>query len=404
MVIPLNYRSLTIRVFLIASILLQATFCVIKWRALLTDPELNGIDFISFYTAGSIAREGDYSHLYDLQAQNDIQSKLIPPDTFAGGVNLSQHPPYLAPLLSMIASDNFVKSYMIWTAILAFMLLLCSFIIYKFLLSLGWDCFSAVLCAANSVLFYPLLLSLLKGQDTAFILFGLLFWMLGLLQSKEFRSGFGLALSSLNPPIAGALALPTIVSGRRAGVWFFLVFLLLVVLSLGLVGFKGGIDYLNLLLISSQGQGFALNPEKMFNFLGLMIRGFPALNLDMIHKLAWGLTILSLIVSTWLWWGKKNRLNAEYIGLIVVLAIFTSPHLHAHSLSYLLLPLLGVSIYLWKRGGRLAQIAAVTLIPLCSLTMEASNLGGDAGLYLSTYLLMGALIGWFTYSITLRGN
>ncbi len=243
----LNHRSLSIRAFLIGTILLQATFCGMRWKALLTDPGLNGIDFISFYTAGRIARSGDYTHLYNLQMQNEIQSKLIPPDTFAGGVNLSQHPPYLAPLLSIISNDDYVKAYMLWTAILACMLVLCCLIIDKFLLSAGWDRISAILCAANCVFFYPILLSILKGQDTAFILFGLLLWMFGILQGKEMRSGFGLALSTLSPQIAGALALPSILSGRRAGIWFCLAFFWLAVFSLILVGFKGALDFLHLL-------------------------------------------------------------------------------------------------------------------------------------------------------------
>ena len=240
-------------------------------------------------------------------------------------------------------------------------------VIYKFLLSASWDRISAILYAVNSICFYPVLLSLLKGQDTAFILFGLLFWMFGLLQGKELQSGFGLALSTLSPPIAGALALPSITSGRRAGRWFCLAFLVLSLFSLSLVGFKGAIDYLHLLLLSSQGQGYALNQSKMFNLLGLMLRSFPTLNVDLIHNLAWIVTFLSLVATAWFWWRKRNQIRAEHIGLVVVLALFTSPHLHSHSLSILLLPLLGISIFLWDRRSRLAQIGAVTLIPLCSL-------------------------------------
>jgi hypothetical protein len=393
----LNKNSLPIRVFLIGSILLQAIFCGIRWVALLKDPGLNGIDFISFYTAGRIARSGDYAHLYDLQRQNEIQHKLIPADTFAGGVNLSQHPPYLAPLLSIIAGDDYVKAYMIWSAILAGVLVICFLVIGKYLLWEGWDRSSAVLCAANCAFFYPVLLSLLKGQDTAFILIGLLFWMIGIFQRKEMRSGFGLALSTLSPPIAGALSLPLIASRRKAAGWFCLAFSILAVISLALVGLKGARDYLQLLLISSQGQGYALNPSKMFNFLGWMLRSFPTLSLSLVHGLTWSAVIASLIASIWLWWGKRNRIRAEHIGLVVVLATFTSPHLHLHSVSFLLLPLLVVSTNLWKQNSRLGQLTALLLVPFCSLFMEASNLAGEQGLYTLTYLLMAALAGWFIY-------
>ncbi len=215
----MNFRSLPIRVFLIGSILLQVTFCVMKWKDLLIDPRLAGIDFVSFYTAGKIATSQDYTYLYNVQSQIDVQKKIIPADIFAGGANFSlyNHPPYLAPLFSLIANLDYVKAYMIWTAMLVVILILCLLIIYKFLLSNGWDRITAFLTAANCILFYPVLLSVIKGQDTALILFGLLLWMFGLLQNKEVRSGVGLALATLTPQIAVALALPSIVSRRRAG-------------------------------------------------------------------------------------------------------------------------------------------------------------------------------------------
>jgi hypothetical protein len=398
----LNNRSLSIRVFLIGSILLQAAFCVMSWKNLLKDPELNGIDFVSFYTAGRIARSGDYAHLYDLQAQIAIQNKLIPPAINVAGVNQLQyfpylHSPYMAPLLSLIAGDDYLKSYMVWSAVLFFMILFCGLVIYKYLLSADWDRTSAILYSLNSILFYPLMLSLLKGQDTAFILFGLLFWMFGLLQGRDLLSGFGLALSTLSPPLGGALALPSITSGRRAGRWFCLAFVLLSLFSLSLVGFKGAIDFFHLFLLSSQGQGYALNQDKMFNFLGLMLRSFPTLNLDLVHTLSWGVTLLSLMATGWFWWKFRAQIKAEHIGLVVVIALFSSPHLHSHSLSMLLLPLLGLSVYLWKSSSRLAQIAAVTLIPICSLCMEASNIAGETGFFAFTYFLMAALAGWFIY-------
>jgi hypothetical protein len=171
----------------------------------------------------------------------------------------------------------------------------------------------------------------------------------------------------------------------------------LAVISLALVGLKGARDYLQLLLISSQGQGYALNPSKMFNFLGWMLRSFPTLSLSLVHGLTWSAVIASLIASIWLWWGKRNRIRAEHIGLVVVLATFTSPHLHLHSVSFLLLPLLVVSTNLWKQNSRLGQLTALLLVPFCSLFMEASNLAGEQGLYTLTYLLMAALAGWFIY-------
>lgn len=370
-----------------------------KWVELTRDPRLNRIDFVIFYTAGRIARSGDYSHLYDLQTQKDVQHKILSADTFAGGLIPFNHPPYLTPLLAFIAGDDYIKSYLIWTVILISVLIMCCAVIYRFLQSESWGWDTAILTAANCILFYPVLLSILKGQDTAFILLGLLFWMVGLRKGKEMVSGFGLALATLIPQIAGALALPTISSGRRSGLWFCVMFFLFALYSLILIGFTGVIDFLHLLLISSQGQGYALNQSEMINLIGLMLRSFPTLNVDTIHKIVWTVTILSIISVTWLWWRQRDKIGVEHIGLAVVLATFTSPHLHSHSLSFLLIPLIGVAMHFWRNGRRLEQLAAVLLIPLTSLIMEASTLAGDTGFYASAYVLMAALGSWFLYTI-----
>jgi hypothetical protein len=336
------------------------------WLRLLGDPSLRGMDFISFYTAGRLARAGDYHQLYNLTAQSAVQAPIAGAEAFPGGVNLSQHPPYLAPLLALIAGDDFTRSYVLWTLVRLIVMAACGELIWRFLLRRGWGRRTAWLGALGCLTFFPFFLALLSGQDTAFILLGLLLWMFALLEGHELQAGFGLALASLSPTIAGALGLPLLALRRRAAGWFVLGLLLLAVCSLLLVGVQGAKDFLGLLRLSSQGGGYGLNQLQMYNLLGLLLRNAPGLNPGTARGIAWGAALLSVAGLCMLWWKMRQSLGIELIGIAVILGVFTSPHLHVHGLSYLLLPALGLMIILWERGRR---FAALLFLPLTSTLM-----------------------------------
>jgi hypothetical protein len=101
----------------------------------------------------------------------------------------------------------------------------------------------------------------------------------------------------------------------------------------------------------------------MYNLLGFLIRSFPSVNIDKIRSIAWAVSILSILAMCIYWWNKQERLNIKHICMAVVLATFTAPHLHLHGLSYLLLPLLGITIMLYDQGRK--EIALL-LIPITS--------------------------------------
>lgn len=370
----------------------QLALYAFMWFRLLDDSSLRGMDFISFYTAGRIARQGNYPLLFDLDSQRAVQHTLVAADTFAGGANLSQHPPYLAPLLSLLAVDDFVDSYILWTLTRLVIMGICGKLIYSFLLRSGWDLLSALLGMLGSLSFFPFFLGLLGGQDTAFIMLGLFLWMFGMLEADEIRAGIGLALTSLSPLIAGALGLPLLATRRKAGAWFIAAMILLGLYSLALIGFEGGMDFIGLMRLSSQGEGYGLNQSAMYNLLGFLLRNFPSLSGRGTGFISWMTFIISIIFMTILWWNKRERLQVEHIGIAVVLSVFTLPHLHAHGLSYLLLPLLGAVTIFYKRGFR---SAAQVFMPVISTLLLFSTFMTPSMNYASYYLLMlGLAVGF----------
>lgn len=375
---------------LIAVLLISAqiAFYVLSWSRLLSDPSLKGMDFISFYTAGRIARAENYHLLFDLDAQRAVQHTIVEPDTFPGGVNLSQHPPYLAPFLSLFSVDDFVLVYIYWSIVRLLVMLVCGEIIRRFLLHLGWDQLPALLTALSSLCFFPFFLGLLGGQDTAFIMLGLLLWMTGLLTSREMLAGLGLAFSSLSLLVAIALGPATLSTRRKAGAWFIMGMFALGLYSLALVGLKGATDFVGLMSLSSKGEGFGLNQPHMHNLLGFLLRNFPGFGDGMARLTAWGIFLASVLFLVMLWWNKRENVRIDEIGLAVVLIVFTLPHLHSHGLSYLLLSLLASVVLLHTRGFKAIAVILIPLVSMVFLVASVTLSGLVYGLY---YLLMAAL-------------
>jgi hypothetical protein len=202
---------------------------------------------------------------------------------------------------------------------------------------------------------------------------------------QDVRAGFGLAFASISPTIAGALALPLFASRRRAGPWFIVGMILLGVYSLALIGAQGVKDFLGLMNLTSQGQWYGMNQTYMYNLLGLLLRSFPGPDLLAAQPIAWGAAIFSMFCMVGFWWNKRQDLRVEHIGIAVALSVFTSPHLHIHGISYLLLSLLAFMIILWERKQ---NAMAILFVPVLSTLMLLASLLRSGWNYPITYMLM----------------
>lgn len=392
----MNRKAISV-VVIVLLLAMQISGYVLMVSQLLGNDSLKGMDFISFYTAGRIARQGQYPQLFDLEAQREVQWQIVTPDTFPGGVNLSQHPPYLAPLLSLLMVDDFVTAYLLWTAVRVAVMIGCGVLLWRFLRRRGWTNLDAALCALASSTFFPFFLGLLGGQDTAFIMLGLLLWMIGLIEKRELQAGIGLALASLSPLIAAALGVPLLAARRKAGLWFIVSMVVLGLYSLAMIHIQGALDFISLMRLSSQGEGYGLNQANMYNLIGLLLRTFPNLSADITRIIGWtgfGLAVFGLVI---LWWGKGVSLRMELIGVAVTAAVFTLPHLHSHGLSYLLLPLLIGCVVLYERGY---QTAALLLIPMTSFLLLVFIFLPPGFNFAIYYLLMFSSAAglWLSYS------
>ncbi|MGP8329787.1 MAG: glycosyltransferase family 87 protein [Methanosarcinaceae archaeon] len=344
----------------IAVILLLVSVYLFLWKIQITNPEIyHTSDFIAFYTAGKIANEEGASQVYDLQKQLDIQSTLREKEIAPNELLSYNHLPFLIPLLKAITNENYTASFTRWGLILLAINIGSTIILLK--VFPGFSREEQIVAAAGIVLFFPSIISILQGQDTVILLLGASIWMVGLLQKKDKLAGFGLALVTVRPHIALVLAIPFIFKRRMVWWWFLLGALTLALFSIALIDVEGTRDFIQLLIISSRGEGFQLKPEAMFNLVGILARMIPTISHKTLEIIGWsgfGIAMIGLSVL----WKKSKEINEAHIGMAVLLSLFTAPHLHYHDLALLLLPLLAVLRI--AISEKKITVGVVSIIPL----------------------------------------
>jgi hypothetical protein len=294
--------------------LLALTVYVNGWRAW----DIHNADFAAFYSGGILW--GDGRPAYDLKAACDLQAQV--------GVSLCMpffHPPVLLPLLSAIANGDYAASYLRWFGLLLVVILCCAFPVYA-LTDRDLPKTIVLIC------FFPMFVILLQGQDTAFVLLGVLLCAVFLRGGKDSLAGIALGLTVLRPHLALALSMPLLFSRPKAFRSFFITGMVLVVYSFALVGVEGFRDIVSTTLLSARGTDASTHQQHMFNLVGLIARR----GLNPIW--AWPFFIGSIAGISVLW--NKRGVTQSTFALGIICALFTSPHLHMHDLALLIIPLL----------------------------------------------------------------
>ncbi len=370
--------------------LISCSFYGRMWVSLLAHPQWQGIDFISFYTAGRLAQTAPLSELYDLERQRAVQLPLVGPTFFEGGLLSFNHPPFLAPLLGFIINDDYRTSYLRWVLFLTALVLVTALLLAARFRHAGAKNGPAVMVGLGALIFYPGFIGLLKGQDTALMLLGAAGCFYALGRNWSLTAGLALGLTVIKPQLALALALPLMLTNRRAGLGFLLAAGGLGLVSVMMVGADGVRDYLTLIILSNSGTGYGLNQHAMFNLVGLVVRAVPQIDRTLLNVVKWGAFFAGIGGVCWYWWSRRDRLGDCEFGVAALVAVLVSPHLHLHDLSLTLLAVVALAL-LWHRTDGLRAVAAPLVPALASLALlGVSFLPNDLN-YGATYLLLGAL-------------
>ena len=357
------------RIFLIAGILSLFAAYIGWWFRFINDPvQRTGSDFIAFYAAGRVAQEYGFSRTYEPDLQQAVQQEVVGFPLVDGQVLLYNHPPYSSPVLRLLVTPDYVESFHRWVFLLITIYVVSIFILSKILEYSGVERRTLFLTAVSAFLFLPIYLSLMNGQDTAIVFLGTAVWLYGLTTGKESLAGLGLSLTVLRPHISLALAIPMIFRYRKAFFAYVVGSACLVIFSTLVIGLDGMQKYMDLLLISTGGEWHGMNEESMVNLLGLGLRILGPTVADAMRLWAWVIFGAAIFVLSYLW-SRRTQFPGNLIGLTMVVTLFTSPHLHFHDLTLLLIP-----FYELVRLGYLKKFAAIAFPIAASLLLLISNI------------------------------
>jgi hypothetical protein len=345
-----NVSSRLLWLIFIVALAFHVTWYALLWVSYVRDPQvLAEADFRAFYAAGRIARQEGFGQVYDLTLEHRFQAEVAGRPVTDEELLTYNHPPFLLPALWLLAHLDYPTAY-IGYGLVQIAFVLAGFpILFRMLRAKNWPRPDIRVLLVSALLFQPLFISILKGQDTAFCLLAEILWLCGLLRDDDRMAGLGLSLALIRPQIALVLAIPFLFNRRKVFGWFCVGGAALGLLSLAMVGPGGAQDYLRILKVSAGGQEYGLNQSAMFNFTGLALRLFPHVDPGLIQWLGWGLFAAGIVGLSVLW-KVSASIRLRHIGLAVVTSLFVAPHLHYHDLALLLLPILGFAIILVEAG------------------------------------------------------
>jgi Glycosyltransferase family 87 len=305
-----------------------------------------GTDFPDFYCAARMLAEGRGRQLYDADLQRQYQAR------YTGRVGtLNIHPPFEALLYLAVAGLPLRRAYLLWSLLnVAFLAVGLHRLAKDALQPWNW---SALLAAA--LIFVPVLLCLLQGQDSLLLLLLVVLGFTHLRREKPFAAGCWLGLGLFKFQIGLPLMLVLLLTqgkSARSGLarGFCLVALMLTGVSVAISGWSVFTAYPRFLL-SLKAQPFAgVIPQAMANFRGLT---YFFLRSD---QSAWAIAAMvalsgAALARTLLVWEHAESSSQQTFAAAtrdefdlgfantVLFALLVSYHLNPHDLTLLLLPI-----------------------------------------------------------------
>lgn len=345
-------------ILLISGIVLLVTAYTLMTALYVNTPgNLKEADFMAFYSVGRVGRDHGLARVYDLELEASTQAQISGLPLNTTNFLPPNHPPFLYPLISLLAGLDYTAAYFGYALLLIVLVVIGLPAVYSLLRQNGWPRIQSWVVLTGILLFEPLFISILKGQDSALLLLGGLLWFCGVSLNDDRLAGLGLSLTLIRPQVAIVLALPFLIHRRKVFGWFCAGGLALGLYSFLQVGWSGTRDFLHLLALSVGGEGYGMTEQAMFNFTGLVLRLAPHLDIGLIHTLGWGLFATAIIALSVIW-GRSKSINHHDLALAVSLSLFTAPHLHYHDLALLVVPLLGLVLVAGKAGKLKLSFAA----------------------------------------------
>jgi hypothetical protein len=172
-----------------------------------------GGDFAAFYGAGTLVGTGQGAGLYDRDKQREAQAEFLP-DNADGWIDFA-YPPFVAVLFVPLALLPFTSAFSIYSLAQVGACVGAVLLAARITPRVGSN---KVVAAAVTLSFYPLMRSVLGGQNTGFSVLCAAGLAVSLCRSREFAAGLWAAAWLFKPQ----LALPVIALigiRRTSGFW-----------------------------------------------------------------------------------------------------------------------------------------------------------------------------------------
>ena len=374
------------RMFVVTGLAVLVIVYAALWLRMISSPvERTGSDFITYYTVGVIANRYGLENVYDFQLQKTIEEEIVGFEIADSNVMPHNHIPLINPILALLAGVVGGR-YLLGMSIWAVVLLLVFIPTVRTLLRIRSDLVDADFVNMLAfLLFFPLFVSLMNGQDTVLLVLGAVLLVSGVLKHKDWTAGLGLALMTVRPPIALMMAIPFIFTHRRIWWRFCAIALLFVLISVIPLGVSGVKDFFNIMFNAVVGS----RDTAMFNIIGFLSRAFPDGQSRTIQLIGWGAYLLG-VIGLCIVWRRSKEIDGRVLGLALVLCLLVSPHLVYHDLTLLMIPLV-VAVWIGREGGLLRRKDAAAVVLVVSVFLLLSFVW-TATQYLAVYLLMGILL------------
>lgn len=332
-----------------------------------------GTDFPEFYAAAKIVGNGRGHDLYDPAIQRQFQIQ------YTGRVGTYfNHPSFEALIYLAFASWPPHRAYVLWSLLnMALLVVVARSLQHYAFTRVGWQVLLALF-----LVFAPVLLNLLQGQDSVLLLFFVAMSLVALTQRKEFLAGCLLACGLFKFHLVLPLALILAVNRTKKFLLGFLsLALVLALISVAVCGPTLFVAYPRFLLALPTLEFSGIHPWQMANMRGLAALFIPGWRSgSFVLTIAASLLMISIALRRSIVARRQSQAAALIFASAVLVAVLVSYHLSPHDLSLLLLPMSVISGYMlsstpistWIRTVLIASLV-ILYLPVLHLLLLAAH-------------------------------
>jgi hypothetical protein len=259
-----------LRVFVLGILCLHTVF----FLGLLHRIERGYPDFIIFYTAANIVRQGLGHELYSGRVQNEVQKQITGQLPARIGPLPYNHPPFEAQIFLPLTYFPYPLAFAIWNLLNVAMLIVIAILLRSSVAALRsippWECVFIALA------FFPVFECLLQGQDSILQLFFCVLAWKSLKRNSDIAAGCWFALGAFKFQLMLPIVLLMILwKRRRVLIGFALISIVLAAISLAIVGWQGLLRYPSFAVEIANTPSLGGVPPNFLPNLHGLIAGWP---------------------------------------------------------------------------------------------------------------------------------